>query len=100
MVTGGAGGIANVHAVTVTRGTTHLHAAYDEVYYVLSGEGLITLDDETSEIRSGSVVVIPAGVPHSLRACAGQQLEFLIFGTPAMDIQDDRARPRPPTVQT
>ena len=95
VVTGGSGGVANVHIVNVAKGTTHVHAGYDEVYYVLSGEGQITLADQPAAIRSGSVVVIPAGVPHSLEAREGQTLEFIIFGTPPMDMSDPRAQPLP-----
>jgi antitoxin component of MazEF toxin-antitoxin module len=40
------------------------------------------------------VAVIPAGVLHSLEAEQGQELEFVIFGTPPMAIEDERARPR------
>ena len=36
VVTGGAGGVANVHVVEVSLGTTHYHEGYDEVYFVLS----------------------------------------------------------------
>ena len=96
IVTGGQGGIANVHVVRVTRGLPHVHTGYDEVYYVLSGTGTITLDKETHPLRPGSVVVIPAGVPHSLEADSGQELEFVIFGTPPMAMDDDRARPKTP----
>ncbi|MCY2990541.1 MAG: cupin domain-containing protein [Planctomycetota bacterium] len=35
--------MANVHVVKITKGTPHLHTGYDEVYYVLSGTGTITL---------------------------------------------------------
>jgi mannose-6-phosphate isomerase-like protein (cupin superfamily) len=93
-MTGGAGGVANVHVVKITKGTPHLHTGYDEVYYVLSGAGTITLGQDTHPLRPGSVAVIPAGVPHSLEAAAGLELEFVIFGTPPMTIDDDRARPR------
>ena len=96
IVTGGAGGVANVHVVKITKGTPHLHTGYDEVYYVLSGTGTITLGQETHPLRPGSVAVIPAGVPHSLEAQPGQQLEFVIFGTPPMSIDDDRAKPVKP----
>jgi len=37
--------------------------------------------------------VIPAGVLHSLEAGPGQELEFVIFGTPPMVMDDERARP-------
>ena len=93
IVTGGEGGVANVHVVRVTNGLPHVHADYDEVYYVLSGKGTITLDDETHALSPGTVAVIPAGVAHSLEADAGTELEFIIFGTPAMAIDDERARP-------
>lgn len=94
VVTGGEGGIANVHVVKITKGTPHVHTGYDEVYYVMSGTGTITLDQQTHPLRPGSVAVIPAGVPHSLDAEPGEELEFIIFGTPPMAMDDDRARPK------
>jgi mannose-6-phosphate isomerase-like protein (cupin superfamily) len=60
----------------------------------LSGTGTITLDQQTSPVRHGTVAVIPAGVPHALQASPGEQLTFVIFGTPPMPIEDERARPR------
>jgi len=94
IVTGGEGGIANVHVVKVTKGTTHIHTGYDEVYYVLSGNGTITLGEDVYPLRPGTVAVIPAAVPHSLDADPGEELEFIIFGTPPMTMDDDRARPK------
>ena len=96
IVTGGEGGVANVHVVTVTAGGRHFHAAYDEVYYVLAGDGTITLDNQPRPLRPGAVVVIPAGVPHSIQALPGQELEFVIFGTPPVPIDDQRAAPQAP----
>jgi mannose-6-phosphate isomerase-like protein (cupin superfamily) len=94
IVTGGEGGIANVHVVHVTEGKPHVHAGYHEVYYVLSGHGRITLDGREHLLRPGSVAVIPAGVSHALEAEPWDALEFVIFGTPPMSVEDDRARPR------
>lgn len=93
VVTAGEGGIANVHVVRVTRGERHLHRAYDEVYFVLAGEGRIVLGREEHPLRPGAVVVIPAGVAHELEASGDAPLEFVIFGTPPMPIDDERARP-------
>ena len=94
VVTGGDGGVANVHVVRVTRGTEHFHAEYDETYYVLAGRGRISLDGEIHALRPGTVTVIPRGVRHWLEADEGDELEFIIFGTPAMSFDDERARPR------
>ena len=95
IVTGGEGGIANVHVARLAKGLPHFfHADYNEVYYVVAGKGAVTLGGDTSPLRPGSVVVIPAGVSHSLEVDPGQELEFVIFGTPPVPIDDQRARPR------
>ena len=93
IVTGGEGGVGNVHVVRVTRSTSHIHAAYDEIYYFLAGTGILTLNHESRAVRPGAVAVIPAGVPHELTADGGEVLEFVIFGTPPMSMNDDRAKP-------
>jgi mannose-6-phosphate isomerase-like protein (cupin superfamily) len=93
IITGGLGGIANVHVISVTRGDVHLHKGYNEVYYVLSGNGHIMLDRKSHPLRPGAVVVIPGGVSHSLSADEGERLEFVIFGTPAMSVDDPRFVP-------
>src|SRR5690606_39975544 len=36
----------------------------DEVYFVVSGRATITVGTETTEVARGSVVYVPAGVPH------------------------------------
>ena len=93
VVTGGEGGIANVHVVKIAKGLPHVHAGYDEVYYFLSGTGTITLAEETTAVKPGTVAIIPAGVPHSLEADPGLELEFVIFGIPPMSLEDERAKP-------
>jgi len=44
----------------------HTHPTH-EFYYVLSGRGIMTVGDETSEIRQGDLVYIPPDVVHSLK---------------------------------
>jgi putative membrane protein len=94
IVTGGEGGVANVHVVRVTRGDTHIHAGYDEVYYLLAGTGSVTLGDATHPVGPGSVVVVPAGLAHSITSDSEAPLEFVIYGTPPVPLEDPRAKPR------
>jgi quercetin dioxygenase-like cupin family protein len=94
IVTGGEGGVANVQVAATAGLPPFFHTGYDEVYYVLSGHATVTLDGKAHRLRPGSVVVIPAGVSHALEVDAGQELEFVIFGTPPMAMEDERARPR------
>jgi mannose-6-phosphate isomerase-like protein (cupin superfamily) len=94
IVTGGEGGTANVHVARTKGFPRFFHTGYDEVYYVLSGKGSVTLDGKASPLRPGSVVVIPAGVSHSVQSDPGLEVEFVIFGIPPMAIEDERANPR------
>jgi mannose-6-phosphate isomerase-like protein (cupin superfamily) len=41
----------------------HIHP-YVEVAFTLEGCATITVGDETREVKSGGIVVIPAGTPH------------------------------------
>lgn len=95
IVTGGEG-TANVHVVRVTQGEEHFHQSYDEVYYFLAGDGKLVLDGKEHPVRPGAVAVIPAGCPHSLISYSKDPLEFIIFGTPPMEMGDERAKPRKP----
>jgi mannose-6-phosphate isomerase-like protein (cupin superfamily) len=94
IVTGGEGGVANVQVAKCDGLPPFFHTGYDEVYYILSGTGVVTLDGKAYPLRPGSVVVIPAGTSHALEIDPGQELEFVIFGTPPIAIDDDRAKPR------
>jgi mannose-6-phosphate isomerase-like protein (cupin superfamily) len=92
--TGGDGGVANVSVAKLNSLPPFYHTGYDEIYYILSGTGEVKLDDKPSRLKPGSVVVIPAGVSHALQADPGCELEFVIFGSPPISIDDDRAKAR------
>ena len=38
----------------------------DEIYYILSGKGKLTLDDKIVDVEGGQVIFIPAGCFHAL----------------------------------
>ena len=49
-------------------GEVHLHKHHTyEFYYVISGRGIMTIEDESREIRQGDLVKIPPDALHSLR---------------------------------
>jgi quercetin dioxygenase-like cupin family protein len=39
---------------------------YEEVYYLLSGRGVMTVGDKRQEVTAGDAIWLPYGVPHSL----------------------------------
>ena len=52
---------------------------YDEIYYVLAGEGVVHVGDplEPCELSPGVVVFIPAGTKHRVENTGTEDLEFL-----------------------
>jgi mannose-6-phosphate isomerase-like protein (cupin superfamily) len=50
----------------------------DEIYYVLSGKGAMTLDGKTIEITPGTAVLTRTGSSHSLKQVGGEDLVILI----------------------
>lgn len=77
--------VSLAHA-TVAAGTEtvwhRLHGT-DEIYFVLSGRGLISVGDETRSVGPGDAVWIPAGVPQRIRNLAAGPLTFLCACGPA-----------------
>ena len=64
----------------------HRHAPA-EVYYVIAGEGVVTIDGERTPVRAGSAVFIPGDAEHSL-ANTGTSTMRLLY-TFAVDSFDD-----------
>ena len=72
--------IAAVYDTTLPPGQSiqpHFHPDFEEIYYVLSGYGIMTIGDEQKEISRGDVVYIPAPAPHSLLNTGGVPLRFI-----------------------
>lgn len=63
----------------------HAHRTQEQIYYVLEGEGLLTLDDERHLMRPHDYVYIPPGVRHSFANTGLAGLVFLVVTTPAAD---------------
>ncbi len=55
----------------------HYHTDFEEIYYVLSGYGIMTIGEEKQEISRGDVVYIPANAPHTLLNTAEVPLRFI-----------------------
>ena len=52
----------------------------DEVYYVVSGDGRVTVGDEVRDVRTGSVVFVAAHVPHRFHDITEDLTLFVAFG--------------------
>lgn len=58
------GAAAEVHHLEITDARLHYHQRTDEIYYVLSGQGRMALDEQEVELHEGVVVYVPRGVKH------------------------------------
>ncbi len=55
----------------------HYHPDFEEIYYVVSGYGLMSIGEEQKEISRGDVVYIPALAPHTLLNNGSVPLRFV-----------------------
>ena len=63
----------------------HVHAVQEQIYYVLEGEGVLTLDGERRLMRAHDYVWVPPGVRHGFTNTGTAGLVFLVVTTPAVD---------------
>jgi mannose-6-phosphate isomerase-like protein (cupin superfamily) len=67
----------------------HVHKVQEQVYYVLEGEGILTLDDTKNLMRPHDYVYVPPGVRHSFTNTGTDGLVFLVITTPASDDEEE-----------
>jgi mannose-6-phosphate isomerase-like protein (cupin superfamily) len=68
--------------IPVVRAPDHFHK-YDEVVYVLEGEGTLHVDGETAPLHAGSCVHLPAGLVHCLENVGPGEMRVLGVFRPA-----------------
>ena len=63
----------------------HSHKVQEQIYYVLEGEGILTVGKEEHLMRPHDYVYLPPGVPHSFTNTGTGGLVFFVVTTPAAD---------------
>jgi quercetin dioxygenase-like cupin family protein len=76
-----------------SRAPYHTHS-YEEVIYILGGEGIVHIDQRHVPIRAGTSIFLPPGVPHCLENTSSEALRLLgVFsppGSPANKMENVR----------
>lgn len=54
----------------------------EEIYFILSGEGEMTVETESRPVNPGDAIWIPAGSPHSLRNSGTEDCIILVVASP------------------
>jgi mannose-6-phosphate isomerase-like protein (cupin superfamily) len=55
----------------------------EEIYFIMSGEGEVTLDDETRHVVPGDAIWIPTGSRHALTNTGNEDCVLLVVASPA-----------------
>ena len=70
---------------TVIPGVTtsnHTLKDSDEIYYILSGKGIATIDGKTFNVKSGDALFIPKNTSQFIENTGDQDLKFLCVCSP------------------
>ena len=64
-------------------GKQHLHRhPTEQSYYIIKGEGIMQVGEETARVRPGNTVFIPSDTPHGLINDSTGELVYLSAGSP------------------
>jgi mannose-6-phosphate isomerase-like protein (cupin superfamily) len=66
----------------------HYHPITEEIYYILSGSGVIQIEDEVREVGVADAVAIPPGARHQIRNNGSVDLVFLCCCAPSYEHDD------------
>lgn len=72
------------HAVT-----PHHHRQLEEVYYIISGRGVMTVADERREVGPGDAIYVPRGSRHTLENTGSEPIKLLLVCGPAFFYEDE-----------
>ena len=73
-------GLAEFPANTLA--AAHVHAAEEEIIYILSGAGAILAGEQTIGLEPGVAVFIPPGLMHQIRADGPEPLKLVTLFSP------------------
>jgi len=68
--------------------TPHHHRDIEEIYYLVSGRGLMTVGDEIQEVNAGDAVYVPRGHRHTLQNTGTETIKLILVCGPAFFYED------------
>jgi mannose-6-phosphate isomerase-like protein (cupin superfamily) len=78
------------HAVVKPGLTSQPHKLKtSEVYYILEGEGLMFIDEESEQVFPGQTIYIPPLAVQYIRNTGANDLKFLCIVDPAWRVEDE-----------
>ena len=68
--------------------TPHFHHRTEEIYYIISGIGVMRIGEESSPVGPGDAIAIPPGLVHQITNTGEQTLVFLCCCAPPYEHDD------------
>jgi len=81
----------NLSQVKVNEGQSakpHLHRQTEELYFILEGQGEVTIGTKVYSVAQGYAVFIPPGYTHTIRNSGHTTLQLLAINSPPYDSGD------------
>ena len=69
--------------------TPHYHRELEEVYYILSGSGVMAVGGERRAVGPGDAIYIPRGHRHTLENTGAEPIRLLLVCGPAFFYEDE-----------
>lgn len=69
--------------------TPHIHRQIEEIYYILSGRGVMMVGDERREVGPGDAVYVPRNNRHTLENTGTEPIKLLLVCGPAFFYEDE-----------
>ena len=83
------GETASAHLVQIRKQEPlHIHENHDETAILLKGHGILWIGNRKLELKAGSIVTIPRGVPHSFTNQSPEPAVAYVVFNPAFDGKD------------
>jgi mannose-6-phosphate isomerase-like protein (cupin superfamily) len=66
----------------------HLHYAQDELFYIIKGEFIVKVGEETFNLKPGDLAFAPRKVPHAFAKISEGEGQMLVLFQPAGSMED------------
>ncbi len=60
----------------------HKHTGDEEYYYIVSGKGVMTLDQDRFDVKAGDITAVYPGGVHGLENTSNEDLRIIVISAP------------------
>ncbi len=69
--------------------SAHYHGKMEEIYFILEGKGLTTIDNKSTNVKAGDAIYIPPRAVHGIKNTGRNLLRFVVISSPPYSPEDD-----------